>query len=511
MTQLNLPSVEQIHAAYQEGEEAVVALVSQMMSQFLEVTTAFETRIQELEDQLAKNSGNSSKPPSSDGLSKPRPHNLRTSSGKRPGGQPGHPGHTLEMVAQPQHLDVHAVRRCRHCQASLEQVPVSAYDAPAHPRRRRGTWAKRQVFDLPPVQVEVTEHRAEIKTCPQCGVVTSGTFPVEVTRPVQYGPRLQAHAVYFNTYHFIPLERTAEIFRDLYQHPLSEAAIIQATTEMAQQVAPAVAAVKQLVTDAAVVHFDESGLRVLGRLQWIHVASTDWLTYLAVHPKRGTVAMNAIGILPQFQGTAVHDALPAYFHYADAQHSLCNSHLLRELQFITERYQQPWAADLTALLLEMKQTVHAVRQQGLSRLTAERLQDFEARYAALVTQGLDANPPLPRPAPPRKHRGRVKQTRAKNLLDRLQAHTRDVLAFLYDFQVPFDNNQAERDIRMVKLKQKISGTFRTTSGAETFCQIRSYISTARKNGHQAIAALQAALGGNPFIPTAHSTQPAHVA
>jgi transposase len=493
MNQLNLPTAEQVHAVYQQGEEAMVALVLQLVG----VIQQLESRVQALEDQLAKNSGNSSKPPSSDGLSKPPPHNLRTASGKRSGGQPGHPGHTLEMVESPQHICVHAVTRCRQCQASLAQVPVSAYE-------------KRQVFDLPPVQVEVTEHQAEIKTCPECGRVTIGAFPADVMHPVQYGPRLLAQAVYFNTYHFIPLERTAEIFRDLYQHPLSEAAILQAITDMAHHVAPAVAAVKQLVTEAAVVHFDESGLRVLGRLQWVHVASTDWLTYLAVHPKRGTVAMNAIGILPAFHGTAVHDALPAYFQYTAAQHSLCNSHLLRELQFITERYEQPWAADLTTLLLEIKQTVHTARQHGLTRLSAERLQDFENRYAALITQGLDANPAPPLPAPSVKHRGRVKQTPAKNLLDRLNTHVRNVLAFMYDFQVPFDNNQAERDIRMVKLKQKISGTFRTVSGAETFCQIRSYISTARKNGQQAIAALQAALAGHPFIPTVRSTQPARV-
>lgn len=488
MTPPDLPTPEQVQAVYEQGQEATIALVNQLIA----VIQHLEARVQTLEDQLTKHSGNSSKPPSSDGLSKPRPHNLRTASGKRPGGQPGHPGHTLELVEQPQHLCVHSVTSCHQCQASLAQVPASAYE-------------KRQVFDLPPVQVEVTEHRAEIKTCPRCGAVTRGTFPADVTQPVQYGSRLQAQAVYFNTYHFIPLERTTEIFRDLYQHPLSEAAIVQATTEMAQQVAPAVAAVKQLVTTAAVVNFDESGLRVMGRLHWVHVASTDWLTYLAVHPKRGTIAMNAIGILPVFHGTAVHDALPAYFQYSDAQHGLCNSHLLRELQFMTERYPQPWAADLTTLLLEIKQAVHVARQQGLSHLTVERLQGFETRYAALVTQGLDANPPPPRPDPPLKHRGRVKQTPAKNLLDRLQAHRHEVLAFMHDFQVPFDNNQAERDIRMVKLKQKISGTFRTTAGAEMFCQIRSYISTARKNGQQAIAALQAALAGNPFIPADHPT------
>ena len=497
MNQLDVPTPEQVRAVYPQGEDAVVALVNQLVNQFVEVITQLEARVQALEDQLANNSRNSGKPPSSDGLSKPQPHNFRESSGKSTGGQPGHPGHTLKAVEQPQHLRVQPVTVCRHCQASLEQVAPSAYE-------------KRQVFDVPPVRVEVTEHRAEIKTCPQCGTVNLGTFPAEVTQPVQYGPQLQAQAVYFNVYHFIPLERTTEIFDDLYQQPLTEAAVLQASTEVAQQVAPAVAAVKAQVTQADVAHFDESGLRVAGHLQWVHVASTERLTYYAVHPKRGTDAMNAIGILPDFTGTAVHDALPSYFQYTGAQHGLCNSHLLRELQFITERYPQPWAAGMTTLLRGIKKAVDEAKRQDQAQLTPEHLHEFVSHYQALVRQGLAANPTPAVTEPSVKRRGRLKQTPPKNLLDRLKTHQREVLAFMYDFQVPFDNNQAERDIRMVKLKQKVSGTFRTGAGADLFCQIRGYISTARKNGQRAMVALQAALAGTPFIPTTSSTQPARL-
>lgn len=479
-----LPSAEEIRAIYRKGEDAVVASFEQIVAE----VRSLEARIQALEDQLAKNSSNSSKPPSSDGYKKGKRRGLRRASGKKVGAQEGHPGHSLKAVEQPDVICIHPVTTCQGCQASLAEVPVSEHE-------------RRQVFDLPQVRLEVTEHQVEIKYCPQCGQVNRGEFPEAVTQPVQYGPRIKAQMVYFNQYHHIPVERTSEIMADLYEQAVGDGTVVTASEHLAHEVEPVNQAVKDyLITTHEPVHLDETGARVDKKLQWIHVASTKTVTHLRLHPRRGSQAHEEIDILPKRTGYVVHDDYTSYCRYTHAQHASCNAHHLRELLFLVERYQQAWAEQLVQLLLEIKQTVETAQDTGHTALSAHQIADFEGRYHTLIEQGYQANPAPVRETDGPKRRGRPKQSPARNLLDRL-CQQRTVLAFMYDFNVPFDNNLAERDLRMVKLKQKVSGCFRTETGGQTFCAIRSYISTARKNDLNVLDALTMALIGNPFLPS----------
>jgi transposase len=479
---LHLPSKEEINAAYDEGREAVILLFQTTMLGLAE-------RIQKLEDQLAKNSSNSGKPPSSDGYDQPapRPKSLRKRSRRKSGGQPGHSGETLKAVEKPDVIKVHRVQACQHCGQSLQ-------------RRKAIGHEKRQVFDLPKVQIQVTEHRAEIKTCSCCGKETRATFPREVSKAVQYGTEIKAQMVYLNTEQHLPLERTCDLLDEFYNHRLSEGTIVTACAEAAQKVEKSNAAIKEhLVEHEKVGHFDETGMMINGILHWLHSASTLRLTYYAMHAKRGSLAMNEINILPRFKGRAVHDDLASYFQY-ELEHALCNAHHLRTLLFLLERYPQKWVQGLHDLLLTIKEKVEAAKEKMQTALSLRQTTAFSNKYDLLIAKGLRANPPPNEKSRRLGQRGRLKQRPARNFLLRLRDHKAAVLAFMYDFNVPFDNNLAERDLRMMKVKQKVSGGFRSISGARNFCEIRSYLSTARKNSIKALAALRLAFGNAPFLP-----------
>jgi transposase len=479
---LRLPSEEEIRAAISQGEEAVVSLISSL----LQIIAIQAARIQALEDQLAKNSNNSGKPPSSDGLKKPsRNRSLRKSSGKKSGAQPGHPGHRLEMAANPDRIEKYGVQRCSHCQASLEEVPVERIE-------------KRQEYELPPLRLIVTEHQAEVKRCPGCGRTTQAEFPEGITQLAQYGAGFKALLTYLNQKHFIPLERVNEFCEDVFHHSVGEGTIVEANAQVAEIVEPVNQRTQQHLSETEeTVHFDESGLRVKGKLNWIHSASTQRVTCYHIDPKRGQEGIDRAGVLPKRTGNSMHDDWKPYYTYPDAQHDACNAHHLRELAFLQERYPQAWEGEMAKHLVTIKEAVEEALAQGRDGLTVEQITAFEARYDELVEQGLGLNP---LPERPRGKRGKLKQPPPKNLLDRLRDHKQAVLAFMYDFKVPFDNNLAERDIRMVKLKQKISGCFRSEDGAQVFCLIRGYLSTAQKNGVSALEALKMAMCGSPYVP-----------
>lgn len=445
-------------------------------------------RVKELEGQLKLNSRNSSKPPSSDGFSKPP--TVRKKTGKPPGGRPGHEGHTLQMVESPDHTVIHTVSECFSCGRSLERVATTDHE-------------RRQVFDLPPVKVEVTEHRAERKTCPRCGSLSRATFPEGVTQPVQYGPRAKAVAIYLNAYQLLPYERAGELMSDLFGCPVSQATLVNATRAASETLKPVEDEIKRLLADSPVANFDETGMRVEGRGSWLHVASTERLTHYGIHHKRGRKATDDIGILPGFTGTAVHDCWSPYFTYG-CSHALCNAHLIRELTFQAEENAQEWALDMKELLLDAYAAVNEAKARGSQCLKRRQVKEFEKSYERILARGFAANP-LPDTRCQPRVRGRRKKTKARNLLERLRDYQCEVLAFMNDFSVPFTNNLAEADLRMAKVKQKISGTFRSRDGARDFCRIRGYISTARKNSVPAIGALVDVFLGKPFVPGAAET------
>ncbi len=469
---------EEFQVLYDQGPDAMYALFQQME----QTITALSARVQVLEDQLKKDSHNSSKPPSSDGYQK-KPVSLRKLSGKKPGGQPGHPGTTLCLSDDPNTTLRHAPPTCSFCAASLAHAPVEGYE-------------RRQVYDLPPLALQVTEHRALYKRCPDCHKETRAAFPEGVTESVQYGPKVKGLAAYLHTYQMLPDERLCEMLSDLFGAAPSEGTLHNWLDSAFETLAPVETAIQDALSASAVVGFDETGERIVGKLHWLHTASTKRLTAYFPHEKRGTKALDEVGILPRFHGVAVHDAFSPYFGYTGCEHALCNAHLLRDLLFVKSQPRQSWSCGVLNLLCEIKEAVDDAKAGGLSHLAPEVRDAFRLCYDRRVRDGLLDNSR----AEPTGKRGRVKQSVAYNLALRLKTHKDEVLRFMDRFDVPFDNNQSERDLRMMKVKQKVSGGFRSQQGARIFCRLRGYIATLRKQGLNTLTALQSVFEGQPHMP-----------
>lgn len=440
-----------------------------------------EARVHELEARLSKNSSNSSKPPGSDGLKK-QPKSQRGKSGKKPGGQPGHIGKGLAQTENPNLIVSHAPSHCNGCGSNLSMVVGICAE-------------KRQTFDLPLPKVEVTEHRVEDKKCPCCGTTSRGLFPDDVRGPVQYGERVQALAAYFTRQHFMPVDRLSQMFEDIFGVRLSPGTCANVDNKLFQRLDTFEDSLKSYLLAARVLHVDETGMRCEKKLHWVHVVSSQMATFYMMHPKRGQEAMDAAGILPNFLGIAVHDHWVPYFSYERIIHALCNAHHIRELTFLYEQEKEEWAKSMQDLLFHGKRTVEKYAATG--ELSRDVVRQLERSYEQIIDQGLAYHAQLA-PLPAGK-RGRLKQRDGKNLLDRLREKRNCVLQFMYNFAVPFTNNQGEQDIRMVKVKQKISGCFRTLSGGQIFCRIRGYISTARKQGWNVWDSLAEAIRGSPRL------------
>lgn len=445
---------------------------------------ALLARLDALESKVTKNSHNSSKPPSSDGLAK-KTSSLRESSGKSPGGQIGHKGTTLKQVAQPSRVVEYPLpEQCKHCHSQLSLSDVNVAE-------------RRQVFDVPMTPFEVVEHRTLALTC-RCGQVHVSTFPDEISETVQYGPQVRALGVHLTQGQMLPYARAAELIKDLYQLTISPATLLAWTGEASAKLQSSADLIAELLHHGDTINADESGLRVAGKLHWLHIAANEKLTWYGMHAKRGLEAMDEHGILPNYLGVLVHDCWAPYWKLDQVKHALCNAHLLRELLYAKEITGQKWPEKMSQFLLNANLQTETARQTGIP-LSPVDILTFRIHYEAIVCEGEELHPEAIKV---NGKRGRVKQSIAYNLLRRFRQHADAILLFMSNDAAPFTNNMAERAVRMPKVKQKISGCFRTLVGAENFCIIRTCLDTLRKQGHGMLEVLKQAFTGNPIQPTA---------
>jgi transposase len=460
---------------------------SEIIELLLAIIQQQALKIKELEERLNQNSKNSSKPPSSDGLKKTT-KSLRKPSDKKAGAQLGHDGNGLKLMNEPDKYIVYQPNECVECPMS------STCEACGVVRETR--------FEIDiEIQTITTAHQIMALKCPMTLGLLTGSFPANITGTTQYGVNLKTLAISLTTMGMVSFNRTHEILSGVFGIPISVGTISSMVTDCAAKVAGPVNEIKEAIKEKPLIHSDETGTRVDKKNVWAHTASTDDLTYIEIQPKRGQEGINAIGILLVFIGTVVHDCLASYFKYETIRHSLCNAHLLRELIAVKENTKQVWAQAMIDLLLEMKDVKEKLLLRNVINPSVYYLRKFNHVYDRLTTEALALNPV---PEREKTKKGKPKRGKTGSLVDRLILHKDKYLLFFNDFSVPFDNNQAERDIRMFKVKQKVSGCFRTMDGAKDFAAIMSFIGTARKRGIPAFKAIKDALLDNPFSvkPTA---------
>lgn len=459
--------------------------ISQCTQQVREFVTALLNENQKLmaknetlRERINQTNQNSNTPSSVNPFVKPK--SLRVKTGRKPGGQSGHKGITLHRFEVVDEVVEHAIDCCYNCGTDISNVQ-------AHTQSR-------QVVDVVIKRI-VTEHRVEEKYCPICGKLVASPFPDEVSHYLQYGPTLKSIMLCLNQGNFVPFERLSQISRDILGVPLSTGSLVNMVKECGENLKQSMNYIKKQLLQSDVIHSDETGLRVSGKTVWLHNASNEQYTYVETHEKRGNEATDAIGILKEFHGVLVHDFWKSYFMYDQCLHALCNAHILRELNGVVDNFKQEWAQEMITLLVELNTKV---KQSG-GFLVGSDLNVFKNRYDEILSAARTQNPSIAQPPSISKKRGRVAKSKPQNLIERMVEHKEDILRFTTDPQIPFDNNQAERDIRMSKIHQKVSGCFRSTDGNNAFGNIRSYISTAIKQGVSMFDAIQSAVSGKPMF------------
>jgi len=461
-------------AIYDLGKEAVVKILLEM-----------DARIRRLEERLGMDSTNSSKPPSTDNKLTKSPPQKSTDKKTKRGGQKGHKGSTLLQSDTPDFTEVIKPTACSKCQSSLKESLVCKI-------------TKRQVFDIPKANINVKEYQGHSIVCSCCHHKNHATFPNGINAPTQYGKNLSAFIAYLHSYQMVPYERITQLIDDLYSHKLSTGTIITMLQKTYDATQESEIHTKALLKRSPLLHCDETGVSVEGRLHWIHGASTSHLTYFLLHKRRGQTATDAMGILPTYRGIVMSDHWAVYKNYTLSSHSFCNAHHLRELQGISDNEKVQWSKDMHALLIRANNAVLKAKSHAQTALTPSKIAQFTHQYDTITNTAMGYYPTPP--PTPTKQRGRIKQPKGKNLLDRFKRYKTETLRFLNDFTVPFTNNQAERDLRMIKVKEKISGTIASKRGGEYFARIRGYISTVKKQGAKILEELFNALDGKPFLP-----------